>query len=119
MRAAAPRVGELAIALIPPGGPPVQRGHPVRMLAPRPQPQHLREQRVVAVPAGPDRPDKRVTGPMAMLDLIDGFKKSMKGDTITGDLLSMSGSDVRERVGRSHGRVGRRSTFWRRSFAVR
>ena len=26
----------------------------------------------------------------------------MEGDTITGDLLSMSGSDVRERVGRSH-----------------
>ena len=54
------RVGELAVPLVPPGGPPVQRGHPVRMLAPQLQPQHLGEQRVVAVPPGPDRLDKPV-----------------------------------------------------------
>ena len=38
----------------------MQGDHPVRMFAPQLQAQHLAEQRVVAVPPGPERLDKRV-----------------------------------------------------------
>ena len=54
------RSGELTVPLTPPGSPPVQSSHPVRALAPQLQPQHLCEQRVVAIPPAPGRLDKRV-----------------------------------------------------------
>ena len=50
----------ITVPLIPPGSPPVHSGHPVRALAPQLQPQHLREQRVVAIPPAPGRLDERV-----------------------------------------------------------
>ena len=49
------RSGEHAVPLTPPGSPPVQIGHPVRVLALQLQLQHLREQRVVAIPPAPGR----------------------------------------------------------------
>ena len=55
------RSGEHTVPLVPPGSPPVHSDDPVRVLAPQLQPQHLREQRVVAIPPAPGRLDKRVS----------------------------------------------------------
>ena len=54
------RVGEPAVALMPPGRPLMEDGHPLRMLEPQLQAQHLGEQGVVAVPARGQRLDERV-----------------------------------------------------------
>ena len=54
------RSGDHTVPLIPPGSPPVHSGHPVRVLAPQLQPQHLCEQRVVAIPPAPGRLHERV-----------------------------------------------------------
>ncbi len=48
------------VHLIPPGSAPVQVGHLARAFEPELQAQDLREQRVVAVPAVPERLDERV-----------------------------------------------------------
>ena len=94
------RVGELAVPLIPPGRPPVQGGHPVRVLVPQLEPQHLGEQRVVAVPPAPDRLDKRVRprdreqGPAGLL---------VAGQLAAASALTCSRMDVASRTSRTSG----------------
>ena len=85
------RVGEPPVPLVPPGRLAVQRGHLVRMLALELQPQHLREQRVVAVPSGPGRLDKRVRARQGRQDC--------PGLLVAGQLAGGLGADLLQDAG--------------------
>ena len=69
----------------------MQRGHPVRMLLLQPQTQHLGEQRVVAVPSGPDRLDKRVR--------VRQGQQDCRGPLVAGQFAGGLGADVLQDAG--------------------
>ncbi len=85
------RVGEHAFPLIPPGCPLVQQRYPVRMFVTQLQAEHLGEQRVVPVPPGPDRLDKRVRPRQGHQDL--------RGLLIAGQVDRGIGADVVQDAG--------------------
>src|SRR4029077_4435345 len=70
----------------PPAPPPVQGGDPARVLVPQLQPQHLGEQRLVAVPPVPRRLDERVR-------VRDG-RQDGAGPLVTGQLAGGLGADL-------------------------
>ena len=82
------RIGEQAVTLIPPGSPPVQQNDSARALASELEPQHLREQRVVAIPPAPGRLDERIRGRQSRQD--------SRGVLITGQLPGELGTDLFE-----------------------
>ncbi len=85
------RVGQHAISLIPSGRTLMQGDHPVRMLVPQSQPEHLGEQRVVAVPPGADRLDQRVRAGQG--------GQNARGPVIAGQFDGSSGADMLQDAG--------------------
>ena len=65
----------------------MQRGHPVRILAPELQPQHLGEQRMVPVPPGPDRLDKPVRARQSRQDCRGPLVAGQFAGGLSADLL--------------------------------